>query len=76
MVKPSILWVGTGPNKTIAANDLARALGSDRVNMLAEQTGMSRDDLLNGLSQYLPQVVDQLTPKGRLPTEQEAERML
>ncbi|MGA8823812.1 MAG: YidB family protein [Pseudolabrys sp.] len=69
-------WVGTGPNKTIAANDLARALGSDRVNMLAEQTGMSRDDLLNGLSQYLPQVVDQLTPKGRLPTEQEAERML
>jgi uncharacterized protein YidB (DUF937 family) len=44
--------------------------------MLAEQTGMSRDDLLNGLSQYLPQVVDQLTPKGRLPTEQEAERML
>ena len=69
-------WVGTGPNKTIAANDLARALGSDRVNMLAEQTGMSRDDLLQGLSQYLPQVVDQLTPKGRLPTDQEAQHML
>jgi uncharacterized protein YidB (DUF937 family) len=69
-------WVGTGPNKTIAANDLARALGSDRVNMLAEQTGMSRDDLLQGLSQYLPQVVNQLTPKGRLPTDQEAQHML
>ena len=64
------------PQQDNCANDLARALGSDRVNMLAEQTGMSRDDLLNGLSQYLPQVVDQLTPKGRLPTEQEAERML
>jgi hypothetical protein len=31
------------------------------------QPGMSRDDLLQGLSQYLPQVVDQLTPEGRLP---------
>jgi len=69
-------WVGTGPNKTIAPNDLARALGSDRVNMLMSQTGMSREDLLGGLSEYLPQVVDQLTPKGRLPTAQEAERML
>jgi uncharacterized protein YidB (DUF937 family) len=35
---------------------------------------MSRDDLLNGLSQQLPEVVDQLTPDGRLPTEQEAAR--
>jgi uncharacterized protein YidB (DUF937 family) len=33
---------------------------------------MSRDDLLNGLSEHLPGVVDQLTPNGRLPTEQEA----
>jgi uncharacterized protein YidB (DUF937 family) len=46
------------------------------MNMLMAQTGMSRDDLLHGLSEYLPQVVDQLTPKGRLPTDQEAERML
>jgi uncharacterized protein YidB (DUF937 family) len=32
---------------------------------------MSPDDLLKGLSQYLPQVVDHLTPDGRLPTENE-----
>jgi uncharacterized protein YidB (DUF937 family) len=69
-------WVGTGPNKTISPNDLASALGSDKINALIAQTGMSRDDLLHGLSEYLPQVVDQLTPEGRLPTEQEAHRML
>ena len=69
-------WVGTGPNKTISPNDLASALGSDKINALIAQTGMSRDDLLHGLSEYLPQVVDQLTPQGRLPTEQEAHRML
>jgi len=37
---------------------------------------MSRDDLLNGLSQQLPEVVDQLTPQGRLPTEHEAARLV
>jgi len=69
-------WVGTGPNKEISPNDLAGALGADKINALVAQTGMSRDDLLHGLSEYLPQVVDQLTPEGRLPTEQEAGRML
>jgi uncharacterized protein YidB (DUF937 family) len=69
-------WVGTGPNKTISPNDLASALGSDKINALIAQTGMSRDDLLHDLSEYLPQVVDQLTPEGRLPTEQEVHRML
>jgi uncharacterized protein YidB (DUF937 family) len=69
-------WVGTGPNKSISPNDLGKALGSDKVSALAAQTGMSRDDLLSGLSQYLPQVIDQMTPKGRLPTDQEAQRML
>ena len=69
-------WVSTGPNKAIAPKELANALGSDRINAVAEQTGMSRDELVNALSQYLPQVIDRLTPQGRLPTEHEAQRML
>jgi uncharacterized protein YidB (DUF937 family) len=64
-------WVGHGPNQQIAPNDLARALGADQIDALVSQTGMSRDDLLAGLSQQLPQAVDELTPDGRLPTEQE-----
>ena len=69
-------WVGTGPNKEITPKDLASALGPEKINTLIAQTGMSRDELLQGLSQYLPQVVDGLTPQGRVPTAQEAERML
>ena len=67
-------WVGTGPNKTIAPNDLASALGADQVNALSAHSGMSQNDLLESLSQYLPQVVDHLTPNGRMPTEQEISR--
>jgi uncharacterized protein YidB (DUF937 family) len=69
-------WVGTGPNKAISPNDLASALGAEKINALMSQSGMSRDDLLQDLSQYLPQVVDHLTPEGRLPTEQEVARLL
>jgi uncharacterized protein YidB (DUF937 family) len=69
-------WVGTGPNQEIAPNDLADALGSDTLDALTRQTGLGRDDLLAGLSQQLPDLVDQLTPNGRLPTEAEASRMV
>lgn len=69
-------WVGTGPNKAISSSDLASALGADKINALMTQSGMSRDDLLQGLSEYLPQAVDQLTPQGRLPSEQEVVRLL
>jgi uncharacterized protein YidB (DUF937 family) len=64
-------WVSPGPNKQISPNDLASALGADQINALASQTGMSRDDLLAGLSQHLPDVINQLTPHGRLPNENE-----
>jgi uncharacterized protein YidB (DUF937 family) len=69
-------WIGKGPNTAISPNDLASALGAGRINTLASFSGMSRDDMLNGLSQQLPDVIDQLTPDGRLPTEQEAARFV
>ena len=64
-------WVGKGENKAIAPGDLANALGADQIESLSAQSGLSRDDLLSGLSQYLPKVIDHLTPDGRLPTENE-----
>ena len=42
---------------------------------IAQQTGMSRSDLLAGLSNHLPELIDQLTPNGRLPSQEEAARM-
>lgn len=64
-------WVGSGQNQQISPGDLANALGADQIDQLSSQSGLSRDDLLSGLSQYLPQVVDHLTPDGRPPTEDE-----
>jgi uncharacterized protein YidB (DUF937 family) len=64
-------WVGNGPNKSISPGDLGRALGADQIDGLVSQTGLSRDELLAGLSQHLPDLIDHLTPDGRLPTAAE-----
>jgi uncharacterized protein YidB (DUF937 family) len=65
-------WVGTGPNRAVSPDQLRDALGDDTVSSLAEQAGINDVDLLNGLSQDLPEAVDQLTPDGRVPSEEEA----
>jgi uncharacterized protein YidB (DUF937 family) len=69
-------WVSTGPNKKISPSDLEKTLGSDTVNSLAEQAGLSKVELLSGLSEHLPNLIDQLTPEGRLPTENEMSQMV
>jgi uncharacterized protein YidB (DUF937 family) len=62
-------WVGTGPNKPLAAPDLERAIGPDVLATLSKQTGLSRDELIARLSRELPNAVDKYTPQGRLPSE-------
>lgn len=69
-------WVSPGPNKQISPSDLASALGADQISTLTSQTGLSRDELLAGLAKQLPDVINQLTPDGRLPTEREASRWI
>ena len=60
-------WVGTGPNREIAPNELEQAIGPDVLEALSQRTGLSREDLLGRLSRELPNAVDRYTPDGRLP---------
>lgn len=64
-------WVGQGANKGIAPQEVRQALGDDKLNGMAAQTGMSRDQLLPMIAKYLPQLIDRLTPQGRLPNDAE-----
>lgn len=67
-------WVGTGPNAPVTPPQIERAIGSDVLETLAAQTGLSREELLARLSRELPSAVDKYTPQGRLPTEAEFSR--
>jgi uncharacterized protein YidB (DUF937 family) len=66
-------WIGPGDNHPIAPNELEDALGPDTIDNLSQQTGMERHEMLNELSHVLPGVVDQLTPHGRLPSDEEVQ---
>jgi uncharacterized protein YidB (DUF937 family) len=44
--------------------------------MLAEKTGLSEQEVAAQLAQFLPGVVDKLTPEGRLPTREEIVRFV
>ena len=67
--------MSTGPNQPISSGELERALGGERMEWLMEQTGMTKDQLLAGLAASLPDAIDKLTPEGRVPTEEEFERL-
>lgn len=69
-------WVSQGENKAIAPGDLSKALGEEQIGTLMQQSGLSRDELLSGLSRLLPDAVNHLTPNGRLPDEHEASRLI
>jgi uncharacterized protein YidB (DUF937 family) len=69
-------WVGTGQNQPIAPADLGTVLTPEQIDFLMARTGLSREELLAGLSEQLPKAVDHLTPEGRLPTPDELNRVV
>ena len=69
-------WVKTGPNQQLGPDQLEQAIGPDVLNTLLQQTGLSREELLSRLTRELPAAVDNFTPQGRLPTEDEAARLI
>ncbi len=69
-------WVSTGPNQQLQTDQLEQAIGPDALNTLLKQTGLSREELLSRLTKELPTAVDKLTSAGRLPTKEEAARLI
>jgi len=69
-------WVRSGPNQQVSTAQLERAIGPDILATLTEQTGLSREELLARLSRDLPEAVDKFTPDGRVPSSDEAARLI
>ena len=62
-------WVSDKANMPLGVDALEAALGRETLAELVRKTGLSRADLLLRLNVALPEVVNRLTPNGRLPTE-------
>jgi len=58
-------WISTGKNKSISATQLQKVLGSDVIEKLAAKLGITNKAAVSMLVQYLPLIVDKLTPDGK-----------
>ena len=68
-------WIQSGPNPSIDPAQLQQVLGAETVQNLAARTGMEPQALLSQLAVELPHAVDQMTPEGRLPTDDEIQQL-
>jgi uncharacterized protein YidB (DUF937 family) len=62
-------WVGRGQNQNISGTDIQQAVDPTTLQQTAQQQGMSPEELSNQVAQALPEVVDQATPEGQMPSK-------
>jgi uncharacterized protein YidB (DUF937 family) len=60
-------WVGNGPNQKISGDQLKQAMNPENLKKVAQEAGVSEQEAANGMAAMLPDVVNQLTPDGKLP---------
>jgi uncharacterized protein YidB (DUF937 family) len=59
-------WVGMGENKPVSPDQIHQALGSDQIQALAAKLGVDPSHASGFLAEYLPKIVDKLTPAGQV----------
>jgi uncharacterized protein YidB (DUF937 family) len=60
-------WISTGQNQPISSEQIQRALGGERIEWIAEKIGAPKEDVASGLAKLLPEIIDKLTPDGKIP---------
>ena len=59
-------WVSSGQNLPISQDQIHQVLGSSLVQQLAAKAGISPQDAGSKLAEFLPLIVDHLTPQGKV----------
>ena len=62
-------WVGTGQNRALPPDAMDRVFGRDGIAEIARRAGVSEQDASRGLAALMPEVVDRVTPEGRVPDD-------
>ncbi len=57
-------WIGQGANLQVSAQQVGAALGSSVLAGMAGKLNMTTDELSGKIAEYLPDVINQLTPNG------------
>lgn len=59
-------WVGLGENKPVSADQISKILGSGQLTSLASSLGVDQTQVSGFLADYLPKIIDKLTPSGQV----------
>lgn len=59
-------WISSGDNQKIAVEQVEQVIGQDRVNAIASKLGVTPEEASAKIAQYLPMVIDKLTPGGKV----------
>lgn len=59
-------WLSAGPNLPVSTEQVVSALGETQIGQMAAGIGLTPDKLTEMLSQYLPTLIDKLSPNGVL----------
>src|SRR3990167_1247396 len=59
-------WVSTGKNLPVTPQQIQQGLGGDLLSQLASKAGLSADAAGEQLAGLLPDLVDKLTPAGKI----------
>jgi uncharacterized protein YidB (DUF937 family) len=62
-------WVSTGPNIGISGDQLQQVFGGSSIGNIASQLGMSNGQASSAMAQILPELINQLTPNGQVPSD-------
>lgn len=65
-------WVSSGSNSPLDNDEVERLFDKDDIEQVCQKTGANCGEVYQGLADLLPSVVSELTPKGNLDTEREA----
>jgi uncharacterized protein YidB (DUF937 family) len=60
-------WISTGENQPVSGEQIEQAIGSEKIQEIARKLGISGADASGGLAAFLPQIIDKLTPDGKVP---------
>ena len=59
-------WVGMGENQPVSSGEVQNALGSEQIGAIASRMGVDPAMASTFLAEYLPKIVDKLTPAGKI----------
>ena len=59
-------WVSTGKNLPVTPDQIKQGLGGDLLSQFASKAGLSPEAASTQLSSLLPNVIDKVTPNGKI----------